>query len=536
MRDVSAIMTGGAGGLGAATVRRLVGAGMRVVVFDRDATRGAQLAEAMGEAARAVDGDVDDDDDVAAAIEAAARFGPLSVLDPAVSFRPVQPETALRSPEDDHTLVGSPCTLPARAWWGELLVAESTGAVRVEETGQPPALCFPCTDVRLDLFHDAGHRTTCPVKGTVRLWSIDPAPAVAGRGPAPSAATWGGPDVDAATHGTGVLWSFSEPRPGLEWLSGFAAFDHDRVRVELADGPVGAAPRDVTVKRFPTWGDAAHLVDVLNVRPAGDGRYVSATRSDWRRPMVEGSQMLGQAIVAAGRHAPGRRTVSAHMVFLRPADARQALHLQLEELSAGRTFTSLAAHVRQGDRRCASGTLLLDATAPDVIRHGVAPPDVPGPYESEPYDMSVTGRDVRIVDGAYTDDPTAPVGPPTLDAWVRFRDVPDDGYLHAALLAQFTGHLSIAAALRPHEGIGQREAHRTLSTAINAIGFSLHGEVRADSWMLYRHRSTFAGDGMTHAECRVHDEDGGLLASFTVDAMVRRFAGGATAGDDRTAL
>ena len=80
MRDVSAIMTGGAGGLGAATVRRLVGAGMRVVVFDRDATRGAQLAEAMGEAARAVDGDVDDDDDVAAAIEAAARFGPLSVL------------------------------------------------------------------------------------------------------------------------------------------------------------------------------------------------------------------------------------------------------------------------------------------------------------------------------------------------------------------------------------------------------------------------------------------------------------------------
>jgi hypothetical protein len=54
--------------------------------------------------------------------------------------------------------------------------------------------------------------------------------------------------------------------------------------------------------------------------------------------------------------------------------------------------------------------------------------------------------------------------------------------------------------------------------------------------MLYRHLSTFAGDGMTHAECRVHDEAGGLLASFSVDAMVRRFAGGATAADERTAL
>jgi acyl-CoA thioesterase len=119
---------------------------------------------------------------------------------------------------------------------------------------------------------------------------------------------------------------------------------------------------------------------------------------------------------------------------------------------------------------------------------------------------------------------------------VRFRDVPDDPALHAALLAQFTGHLSIAAGLRPHEGIGQHQAHRTLSTAINAIALSLHAVVRADRWMLYRHRSTFAGDGMTHAECRVHDEDGALLASFSVDAMVRRFARGGPAADDRTAL
>jgi hypothetical protein len=54
--------------------------------------------------------------------------------------------------------------------------------------------------------------------------------------------------------------------------------------------------------------------------------------------------------------------------------------------------------------------------------------------------------------------------------------------------------------------------------------------------MLYRHLSTFAGDGMTHSECRVHDEAGGLTASFTVDAMVRRFAGDVPAADDRTAL
>jgi acyl-CoA thioesterase-2 len=40
---------------------------------------------------------------------------------------------------------------------------------------------------------------------------------------------------------------------------------------------------------------------------------------------------------------------------------------------------------------------------------------------------------------------------------------------------------------------------------------------------------------MTHAECRVYDEAGALIASFTVDAMVRAFADPAQ-GDARTAL
>jgi acyl-CoA thioesterase len=223
------------------------------------------------------------------------------------------------------------------------------------------------------------------------------------------------------------------------------------------------------------------------------------------------------------------------MVFMRAADTRQPLRFALDELSAGRTFTSLAVQAIQSGRLCAAGTLLLDVTAPDVVRHAVDPPDTAGPDDSEPYDMSVTGREVRVVDGAYSGDPDAPVGPPVLDVWVRFRDVPDDPPLHAALLAQFTGHMSIAAALRPHAGVGQRDAHRTLSTAINAIALSFHGNVRADRWMLYRHLSTFAGDGMTHSECRVHNEEGSLLASFSVDAMVRGFEGG-RAIDDRSAL
>jgi NAD(P)-dependent dehydrogenase (short-subunit alcohol dehydrogenase family) len=76
----SAIVTGGAGGLGAATVRRLIGIGLRVVIFDRDGERANALAAELGDQAAAASGDVVDDDAVIAAIAKATALGPLSVL------------------------------------------------------------------------------------------------------------------------------------------------------------------------------------------------------------------------------------------------------------------------------------------------------------------------------------------------------------------------------------------------------------------------------------------------------------------------
>jgi NAD(P)-dependent dehydrogenase (short-subunit alcohol dehydrogenase family) len=76
----SALVTGGAGGLGSAVVRRLVEQGTGVAIFDRDLDRGAELAKELGDATVAVGGDVNDDDAVAAAIEAARSLGTFSLL------------------------------------------------------------------------------------------------------------------------------------------------------------------------------------------------------------------------------------------------------------------------------------------------------------------------------------------------------------------------------------------------------------------------------------------------------------------------
>ena len=76
----SALVTGGAGGLGAATVRHLAGLGAGVAVFDRDAERSAALAGELGDGVVGIAGDVNDDDDVASTIAAAQSVGTLAVV------------------------------------------------------------------------------------------------------------------------------------------------------------------------------------------------------------------------------------------------------------------------------------------------------------------------------------------------------------------------------------------------------------------------------------------------------------------------
>ena len=76
----AAIVTGGAGGLGSATVRHLVGLGMKAVVFDWNADGAKALADELGDGVTAVGGDASQDEPVAEAIAAAQALGTLSLL------------------------------------------------------------------------------------------------------------------------------------------------------------------------------------------------------------------------------------------------------------------------------------------------------------------------------------------------------------------------------------------------------------------------------------------------------------------------
>ncbi len=79
VKGSSAIVVGGAGGLGAATVRRLVAAGAHVVIADLAEETGTALAAELGSSTKFLPTDVLSDESLQAAIRAAAEMGPLRV-------------------------------------------------------------------------------------------------------------------------------------------------------------------------------------------------------------------------------------------------------------------------------------------------------------------------------------------------------------------------------------------------------------------------------------------------------------------------
>ncbi len=81
LKGLTALVTGGASGLGGATARRLVKHGANVVIADLNAETGSAHASDLGAAARFIRTDVTDEAQVQAAIDLArSTFGDLRVL------------------------------------------------------------------------------------------------------------------------------------------------------------------------------------------------------------------------------------------------------------------------------------------------------------------------------------------------------------------------------------------------------------------------------------------------------------------------
>jgi acyl-CoA thioesterase len=214
---------------------------------------------------------------------------------------------------------------------------------------------------------------------------------------------------------------------------------------------------------------------------------------------------------------------TAHALFVSAADPDMPLEFTVTPVRAGRSFASATVGVQQGEKIRTHCTVLLDAPQPDLVRRDTPAGPVAGPETAGPEaSLALPGREVRIIHCADINDPDE-VGPPVVDAWLRYDEVPAADDLRRAMLAHFTGHLGISTALRPHPGLGTAQAHHTLSTAPMGIGITFHDPVRWDGWLRYHHEATFVGAGTAHIRGQISTRAESLIASFTQDAMIRAF-------------
>ena len=268
-----------------------------------------------------------------------------------------------------------------------------------------------------------------------------------------------------------------------------------------------------------------NLLDVFDVEQLGPYAYRGNSDAG-DRDLIDASQALAQAIVAATKSASldsnsGKVVRRASGVFCRPIRAEALIDFGVDVIHVGRAFTTVVVTVAQGDRTNGVVTVLLDTPVADVVRHPVQPP-ASSPATAIPYDMPLPGRELRLVDVVDPNDPDE-VGPPRLEAWLHYDPVPVRDDLQRALLAHFTGHLSISTTMRGHAGIGTAMSHKTVSTAVMAIDISFHDPIAWEGWVLYDHESTAVGAGMSYVRGQIRDESGRLIASFAQDGLIKAF-------------
>lgn len=91
---------------------------------------------------------------------------------------------------------------------GEVL-AESTRALALHETGLPTRYYLPRDDVRTDLLTPTTFTTHCPFKGDASYWTLE---------------------LDGTSH-DGIVWSYETPLPAAKEVAGLMCFYPDRTEL-----------------------------------------------------------------------------------------------------------------------------------------------------------------------------------------------------------------------------------------------------------------------------------------------------------------
>jgi acyl-CoA thioesterase len=267
----------------------------------------------------------------------------------------------------------------------------------------------------------------------------------------------------------------------------------------------------------------AALPELLELEELEIGRYrvVQPSESAEGRDVVFGGQLLAQMIMASDKMGGSAKDVkSIHAIFARAGTYTAPIELEVESMQSGRTWASDTVTAWQGGRLLCRALVLMSIDDPDLIRHELAMPAVPGPEDATVATGTVyPGAEMRTVS-----DPGTP-GPgrvPAMYFWTRFPTSFESPAVNQAILSWATDGFLIGLAIEPHHDVLRiSDAHRTVSTGVIGHTINFHERFDVGQWLLLAHEGTYAGRGRIHGRGLVFTEDGRLVATFNQDSMVR---------------
>lgn len=261
------------------------------------------------------------------------------------------------------------------------------------------------------------------------------------------------------------------------------------------------------------------ILDALTLEQVAPDRY-RASNVQTGHAVVFGGQLLAQSIVAGAVEHDSKTVKTLHTVFARSASPDAPVDITVDRMHTGRALASSTVTISQGDRLCTRSIVLLSTDEPDLIRHADRSLLSSTPEEAVASSRDSAAWEARIVGGVDVDDPDT-VGPPELDIWIRFVGAPEDPVVNQALLAFVSDGFLIGTAMAPHRGVGQAQAHVSISTGVLSHTLTFHEPFSAAAWLLLSHSSPYAGRGRSYGRADVFRTDGQLVASFVQDGIIR---------------
>jgi acyl-CoA thioesterase-2 len=252
------------------------------------------------------------------------------------------------------------------------------------------------------------------------------------------------------------------------------------------------------------------------------------------RDRIFGGQVMAQALIAAYRTVEGRSAHSFHGYFIRPGDPATPIVFQVDRIRDGQSYTTRRVIAIQ------HGEAIFHFEASFCVEEeGLShqlPAEVPSEVEGSLYEDEIRAElerhapaierddrrfdlpiELRSIGGLHLFDRSA--RSPRTRTWLRAKGaLPDDPWLHQALLAYASDFTLLVSAVLPHP-VGMSQPGFRSASLDHAMWF--HRPFRVDDWLFYDQESPISDRARGFARGAFYTRAGELVASCTQEGMLR---------------